>query len=200
MTSRVLVAAALLCGCATGTNDNYWYDVSTDPSTETADALDTTVPDTVPDTSLDTGFDTPPDTELDPDVDPDPDPEPDPGCVSGTAGSGGTCNLIDRCGCTTGWCGWYIDTTTCAIYETCITATAGTIPHGMSCDPSSTTPVCAPGADCLSSDGGVTGTCQQWCRTDLDCPTGYTCTIPVIVGLSPPCSSETPMPYDACSI
>jgi hypothetical protein len=205
----LVTCATALAACATGTPDP-WADTGT---TDTGggdtnfDVPDTGVPDTlVPDTGVpDTGWDTgAPDSTLDPDADPDPDPDPEPEapCVSGTASSGGICNIIDECGCGSGWCTWNYDSTTCLPYEDCYTVTAGTVTHGGSCDPTGASGVeCAPNAGCLSSDGGVTGTCQQWCETDLDCPSSYTCTIPVVVDLSSlGCPSEVDMPYDACSI
>jgi hypothetical protein len=204
----LLFAISLLWfGCAKGSPEPIW-DVSTEPDTEpvdapwdVTDAWDVTGEepafDVPADTDLDgtTDADAPIDIHIDPDVDPDLPEE----CISGTTSTGGTCNVIDKCGCSVGWCTWDIDTTACTIFETCTTITAGTGTHGSSCDPS-VLGDCAPGLDCLSTDGGVTGTCYQWCRTDVDCPTGHSCTVPVEFTLPDPCTVPVSSPYDACSI
>ena len=203
--SSTIIGLAVL-GCATGTDEPWDGFIDTGIPDTVPDVFDT-FPDTGPDTGFDTFPDTPVDTFFDPDVDPDRDPDPDPDpdpepeapCISGTGSSGGTCNIIDRCGCTSPqWCYWEFDDVACTIIESCISITAGTLPHGSACNPASTTAQCVPGADCLSTDG-VTGTCQAWCESDLDCPSGYTCSVPVNVSLGSPCG-DLPMPYDACSI
>jgi hypothetical protein len=197
------IMAFAAAACATGAQEPWGYDTGVDTIPDTSgetvwDVPDTMIEDTGSDGVLDPVLDSTEDTPVDPDVDPDPDPDPDAGCVSGTTTYGGTCNIIDRCGCTTGWCYWDVNPTYCEVFETCVTTTAGTATHGMTCDPTLVN-ACAPGLACLSSDG-VTGTCQQWCRTDLDCPTGKTCTVPISFTLPAPCSSTATAPYDCCSL
>jgi len=84
------------------------------------------------------------------------------------------------------------------MFEYCITATAGTATHGMACDPTSVS-ACEPGSACLSSDG-VTGVCYRWCRTDLDCPTGKSCSTGVSFTATTPCSGTLLPPYDVCTL
>ncbi len=131
------------------------------------------------------------------------DPWTDTGaCEPWTVPAGGTCSIVDQCGCPGGsWCYWTINETLCAIAEMCISdPMPGTVGIGQPCDYSSI--VCAPGLECL--DDGTGASCYQWCRSDLDCDmAGSSCSLSVGGFPGPagtPCETmDITFPYNICS-
>lgn len=155
----------LLTGC-----DSEGIKGTTDTSTDSAPD-----PDAVSDTRLDTFH------------------ELTPGCPSITAEHGGYCNIVEQCGCPEGsWCDWYIDSSTCYAYETCVTGSRGSLEPGQECMADRE---CPAGMMCVD-------VCIEWCATDDDCSSsGSECRIPWSYSLLSDVCEETMRryPYDLCS-
>ena len=185
-------APALLVGCDDGGGNG---DASTDTMTDTTldTSLDTT-PDTTPDTTLDTAADVPPDTAID--------TAPDStGCVSPTAAAGGTCSVVELCGCEgTEVCMLQGVSADCQLYETCMAVTPGTVAVGAECTYATD---CIPGSICVRYSGEEMGHCYQWCRDSSDCiQPGAECNVSLTLTPSAGDCADTPIntPINACSL
>lgn len=182
-------ALVLVMGCTTEFKDSTG-DTAQDTSVPTDTSVDTGPPDTAPDP----GPDTPTDTGV-PDTASDTvtwDTAPDTSdCVPITADKGGTCNILEQCGCPddTWWCMFGIDFTNCNVIEQCTASEPGTRFVGDLCDATASNR-CAPGLECLMD---VTGghRCFQYCLSDGDCILDdETCWMPLDMYGSGPCEGD----------
>lgn len=164
-------------------------------------ALDTVV-DSSPDTSLDTTPDSTPDVTTDTTPDVTTDTEPDStGCVSTTAAAGGTCSVLDLCGCDpTQVCMLNGVSDACQLYETCIATAAGSVAVGAECNLATD---CVPGSICVRYSGEDAGHCYQWCQDSSDCTEpGAECNVSLTLTPSSGACAGTPIttPLNACSL
>jgi hypothetical protein len=178
--TRLLVLSLLLAGCHSSGIRFTDADVYLDPGRE---------PDVPPDSPPDTV-----DSPSEPDVGPPDLIDVEPPCDSIT---GGTCSLLEQCGCTPGFaCDLGVDPATCTIVETCV-AGSGLTDVEEACTGAGQ---CRPGTICLTRLIEETSYCFEWCGDDPDCSVpGRECAITVSTGLPPPCTGTAELPYRVCT-
>lgn len=164
------------------------------------DEQDTAV-DTVADTAMDTAMDTAADTVIDTAADTAADTAPDSsGCVSSTAAAGGTCSVLDLCGCDPGQiCMMQGVSDDCELYEKCLLGTPGSLPEGAEC---TTLADCIPGTICVTYSGEETGHCYKWCESGADCAEGSDCSVTLTLtpGSGPCAGTPIDTPLNVCSL
>ncbi len=178
--TRLLVVSLLLAGCHSSGIRFTDADVHLDPGHE-------------PDVTTDP----PPPDPVDPPSEPDagpPDVHEEPPCDSIT---GGTCNLVEQCGCYAGFtCSLAVDGDTCVLVEHC-TPGLGYVDVEEECtEPGQ----CRRGTICLTRLIEERSYCFEWCGDDSDCSVpGRTCAITVSTELPPPCTGTAELPYRVCT-
>ncbi len=125
-------------------------------------------------------------------------------CIPVTAAIGGSCNIVENCGCAPGsWCSHYSDLSDCSIVEYCRASLPGILSVESDCDTNSPESECTPGTVCMTDGPGSPGDpghCYEYCLSDDDCSiVGRTCSIELDLSLPPPCGSVA-APFHLCAI